>query len=64
MNRSKIVEEAKKSIKIDVIDFDNKLSGEKEQILDRYIKIICEKEGYKLTDFYNYDGNKLNKILE
>lgn len=61
--RKNIVREAKRKIKLEVDDYDNKLSGEKESILDEYIEDVCKEKGYTIHNFYATDGKTLQKIL-
>ena len=61
--RKNIVREAKKRIKEEVKDYDNKPVGLREGILDEYIEIVCKEKGYTFHNFYGTDGKTLSKIL-
>jgi len=61
--RKNIVREAKRLIKLEVVDYDNLLVGEKETIQDEYLDKICKERGYELCHFYSEEGEKLDRIL-
>jgi hypothetical protein len=62
-HRKNIVREAKKLIKLEVPNYNQKPIGERESILDRYINQICIKRGWDFAHFYCEEGKVLDKIL-
>lgn len=62
-HRKNIVREAKKRIKIEVSNFESLLVGEREVLLDEYIRKICEEKGFDFIHFYCEEGNILEKII-
>ncbi len=50
-------------MKVEKIDLDVLLSGEKETIVDKYLEKVCKNHGFILSTFYATDGKKLEKLL-
>ncbi len=63
-HRKNIVRTAKNLIKSEIKDYDTKLIGEQESILDEYIEKVCNQLGWELIHFYNEEGKILEKLLK
>jgi hypothetical protein len=62
-HRKNIVREAKKRIKIDVVNFEFLPIQQRETILYEYITKICEEKGIEFSHFTLEESKILEKII-
>lgn len=64
MNRLRIIKVAKSRIDVEHKNYNKYDSGQREVIQDQYIEQVCLENNTTLSEFYNYNGKKLNNLIE